>query len=138
MPIKPENKSRYPKEWKQIRERILKRAGDKCEFCNVSNKKIIFRGRRWNRDVYQDDDGTIFCAENSERLGDDYVGEIENFNRITKVVLTIAHLDHTPENCSDDNLRALCQRCHLRYDKEHHAKNARETRKKKTRQTSLF
>ena len=35
------------------------------------------------------------------------------------IVLTIAHLDHTPENCSDDNLKALCQRCHNRYDAEH-------------------
>lgn len=34
----------------------------------------------------------------------------------SKVVLTIAHLDHTPENCEDWNLRALCQRCHNRYD----------------------
>jgi 5-methylcytosine-specific restriction endonuclease McrA len=34
----------------------------------------------------------------------------------SKVVLTIAHLDHTPENCEPDNLRAWCQRCHNRYD----------------------
>ena len=34
----------------------------------------------------------------------------------SKVVLTVAHLDHTPENCADDNLAALCQRCHNRYD----------------------
>jgi hypothetical protein len=33
-----------------------------------------------------------------------------------RVVLTVAHLDHTPENCADDNLAALCQRCHNRYD----------------------
>lgn len=26
-----------------------------------------------------------------------------------------------PENCSDTNLKAWCQRCHLNYDKEHHA-----------------
>jgi 5-methylcytosine-specific restriction endonuclease McrA len=32
------------------------------------------------------------------------------------VVLTIAHLDHNPENCDRDNLRALCQLCHNRYD----------------------
>jgi hypothetical protein len=32
------------------------------------------------------------------------------------VVLTVAHLDHTPENCADDNLKAMCQRCHNRYD----------------------
>jgi 5-methylcytosine-specific restriction endonuclease McrA len=33
-----------------------------------------------------------------------------------KVVLTIAHMDHTPEHNEEWNLRALCQRCHCRYD----------------------
>jgi 5-methylcytosine-specific restriction endonuclease McrA len=32
------------------------------------------------------------------------------------VVLTVAHLDHQPEHCGDENLAALCQRCHNRYD----------------------
>ena len=36
------------------------------------------------------------------------------------VVLTVAHLDHDPSNCADDNLEAMCQRCHLRYDQHHH------------------
>lgn len=36
-------------------------------------------------------------------------------------VLTVAHLDHTPENVEPDNLRAMCQRCHLSYDRDHHA-----------------
>ena len=40
------------------------------------------------------------------------------------VVLTTAHLDHNPANCTDDNLAALCQRCHLRYDAELHAVTA--------------
>jgi len=47
------------------------------------------------------------------------------------VVLTVAHLDHDPMNCSDENLRALCQRCHLRYDADHHARNAALTRLKR-------
>ena len=34
--------------------------------------------------------------------------------------LTVAHLDHTPENCDRDNLMAMCAPCHLRYDKEQH------------------
>lgn len=37
------------------------------------------------------------------------------------VVLTTAHLDHRPENCADENLMAMCQACHLTYDREHHA-----------------
>lgn len=32
MPILPENKARYPANWKEIRAEILKRAGNKCEF----------------------------------------------------------------------------------------------------------
>jgi hypothetical protein len=44
-----------------------------------------------------------------------------------KVVLTIAHLNHTPEDCRPENLRALCQRCHNQYDAKHRA----ETRKKR-------
>ena len=39
----------------------------------------------------------------------------------SKVVLTVAHLDHNPTNCNDDNLKALCQKCHLSYDAKHHA-----------------
>jgi 5-methylcytosine-specific restriction endonuclease McrA len=42
-------------------------------------------------------------------------------------VLTIAHLDHTPENNEPENLRAMCQGCHLHYDREHHAQTRLET-----------
>lgn len=38
----------------------------------------------------------------------------------SNVILTVAHLDHTPENCEPENLKAMCQRCHLRYDAHHH------------------
>lgn len=74
MPIKAENKSRYPKDWKQIRLRILERAGNRCEFCGVENHTY-----RLNPVT-----GKEAC-----------------------IVLTIAHLDHTPENCDPANLRAL-------------------------------
>ena len=50
-------------------------------------------------------------------------------------MLTIAHLDHDKENWAvkDERLKALCQRCHLRYDSEHHQKNAARTRELKKR-----
>lgn len=56
----------------------------------------------------------------------------------SKVVLTIAHLDHTPENCSPDNLKAWCQRCHLNYDREHHAETAYQTRREGLAVGDLF
>lgn len=43
----------------------------------------------------------------------------------SKVVLTVAHLDHTPERCEDWNLRALCQRCHNRLDATYRKQNRR-------------
>lgn len=46
----------------------------------------------------------------------------------SKVVLTTAHLDHTPEHCEPENLRAMCQGCHLHYDRDHHAATRRATR----------
>ena len=42
--------------------------------------------------------------------------------------LTVAHLDHTPENCERSNLRALCAPCHLRYDAAQHAESRRRRR----------
>jgi len=47
----------------------------------------------------------------------------------SSVVLTVGHLDHTPENCDDDNLKHWCQRCHLTYDARHHAQTAYQTRR---------
>lgn len=44
-----------------------------------------------------------------------------------KRTLTVAHLNHIPEDCRRENLRALCAPCHLRYDAAHHA----ETRKRR-------
>ena len=105
MPIKPENKAKYPKDWKAISLRIRERAGNRCEFCGAEN--------------YQPHPVTG-----------------------SKVILTVAHLDHNPANCADDNLKALCQKCHLTYDAQHHATNAAQTRRRKrnaaTGQLELF
>jgi 5-methylcytosine-specific restriction endonuclease McrA len=38
--------------------------------------------------------------------------------RTTKVVLAAAHLDHDPSHNTLRNLKALCQRCHLRHDSD--------------------
>lgn len=40
-----------------------------------------------------------------------------------KVVLTVAHLNHVPEDCRPENLKHWCQRCHNTYDAPMRAKN---------------
>lgn len=48
-----------------------------------------------------------------------------------KIVLTVAHLNHDPADCRPENLAAWCQPHHLRYDAQHHARNAAGTRRQR-------
>jgi len=56
----------------------------------------------------------------------------------SKVVLTVAHLDHDPTNRDEDDMAAMCQRCHLTYDAPLHAANAARTRRAKAPQRDIF
>ncbi|KUJ56440.1 hypothetical protein [Chryseobacterium aquaticum] len=132
--------SKYPPNWKtEIRPRILERANNCCEQCKVSNYELIERGKFNNVFAYQNMNGKIFCAETGDYLGENYLGSLKDA-KLTKVILTIAHLDHDKENweVKDERLKALCQRCHLVLDKNHHAENRRETLNKKKGLESLF
>ena len=101
MPIQPENKGRYPKDWRAISLRIRAQAGNKCEWCGAVNGQP-----------------------------NPVTGSV--------VVLTVAHMDHTPENCAEENLKALCQRCHLNYDRKQHVANAARNRRLKLNNLELF
>jgi len=94
----PMDKTKYPKNWSEISKRIrFERAGNCCEWCGV-----------WNH----------------------------TFREGTWIVLTVAHLgvdkpDGTPGDkadtmdCRENNLAALCQRCHLNFDRADHIRNRR-------------
>ena len=45
-----------------------------------------------------------------------------------KRTLTVAHLNHTPEDVRPENLTAMCAPCHLRYDAQHHAETRRKSK----------
>ena len=54
----------------------------------------------------------------------------------SKVVLTTAHLDHDIMNNSFFNLKALCQRCHLKHDAKMKAR--KQIEKREQYQHTLF
>jgi 5-methylcytosine-specific restriction endonuclease McrA len=128
VPIKPENKHRYPADWAAIRELVLRRARHHCEFCGVRDRAL--GGRRSSDGAWL---RALPLGERRARLEwprpGDWAWCDGELCRIVRIVLTIAHLDHTPENCALENLRALCQRCHLRYDAKHHRQQAYLTRR---------
>lgn len=126
MPIKPENAKRYPKNWKEISGEIrASRAGWRCECRGECGHDHVTEGPF-----------SVSNPSDDERCGAEQGAE----HPVTgsRVVLTVAHLDHHPENCEQDNLKAMCQRCHLAYDHEHHQQNAYETRRAGKASRDLF
>lgn len=111
MPIKPENRHRYPPNWREISIGIRQgRAGGRCEQCGVPNG--IWRNNatgQWTEDV---------------GLADAWMLDGDHLARI---VLTVAHLDHDPRHNDPSNLKALCQRCHNRHDAPHRRRTAHQT-----------
>lgn len=94
MPIRPEMRPLYPTDWPVISRRIRhERAQNQCE-----------------------------CDGRCGRHGEPCPARNGEAHPVTgsRVILTVAHLDHDPANCSEDNLLAMCQRCHLAYDAELH------------------
>lgn len=98
MPIRPENRALYPKNWKsQVVPSIRDRSGGVCE----------------GSPAFPD------CrAVNGEQH------PISG----AKVVLTVAHLNHDPRDCSPENLRHWCQKCHNTYDAHHRAAGIKQRR----------
>jgi 5-methylcytosine-specific restriction endonuclease McrA len=121
MPIREENKARYPDDWQQISRAIREAAGNKCQACGVRNGALIYRGSHEMRPAWRYADDTVFEASRCAFDGSELPGTTwDDFDKRkggpVRVVLTVAHLDHTPENCDPSNLRAWCQSCHNTYD----------------------
>lgn len=110
----PFDRARYPDDWEAISLRIRARSGGRCE--GPPGREL--------------EDQSARCAA---RNGDPHpiTGSI--------VVLTTAHVyDPDPMNCSDSNLFALCQRCHLNHDRAHHIAKAKANRRAKKACADLF
>ena len=91
MPIRAENRHRYPDNWAAISRRIrFERAKGRCECTGECGR---------HKDIRCEAQHLCFHPET-----------------FSQVILTVAHLDQQPENCDDSNLKAMCQRCHNRLD----------------------
>lgn len=153
MPIRKDLRVFYGPEWQNVtRPRILARAGNRCEHCGKpnhatvetiswDNRKDIKRrpgplqylmvwklptNAEWNRPRPLHLMGLVRLAAIPEILRGWNPSErwLERFKiRTIRVVLTVAHLNHTPGDDRDENLAALCQWCHLIYDLEHHERS---------------
>lgn len=116
----PADMRRYPPNWAtEIRPRILERAGGRCERCGVRNHAI------GHRDAGGHFEACTPCETTTAPL------DCPN-GRTIRIVLTIAHtLNPDPMDCRDENLEALCQRCHNLLDGPMRQANAAATRRRR-------
>lgn len=124
MPIRDDLRWFYPIDWPIISRSVrFGRAKGRCERCGrphcVPVKQLP--DGRWldpAQQTWRDDAGrpapwpdiVDHCAAGDRRF-----------------ILGTAHLDHDPANSRLQNLMALCQRCHLRHDREEHRRRRRVT-----------
>ena len=110
----------YPITWPHIRKRILARAENRCEQdgCGVLNYAV---GHRLHHASFVECQGNkCFPCRAKEK--------------VTKIVLTVAHLCHD-SFCEDEtHMRLLCQLHHNRLDTEMRQGHAAETRARKKAQ----
>lgn len=106
-PIKPENRALYGMDWPLIAREVK---DDSYWTCQCDG--------RCGRTPHADPCGAVH-GQPHPSTG-------------SKVVLTVAHLDHDPSNNGEPhdrpNLCAMCQACHLSYDADHHAETRAATR----------
>lgn len=142
MPIKSENRDRYPADWPAITARIRRRAKNCCEWpgCGLHNHSVGLwiphptKGKVWEPlcgsgpcdFAGQGLQWPSFAPLSYQEAREFVVANSSDWNeyRLIVIVLTVAHLDHQPENCKPSNLRLWCQRHHLAYDKPHHISTA--------------
>lgn len=108
-PIRADQLARYPQDWAAISTAVKDAAGWRCECIGECGREHAYS-----------------FADDVTRCAAVHGGAAPGSGK--RVVLTTAHLDHTPENCSQENLRAMCQACHLAYDRDHHAETRRSRR----------
>lgn len=165
MPIRPENLLRYPPDWPAIRLRALTRARYRCQHPGCTARQyavghwVRFGEEPWQwRQVEGNTPSTTAQDREFHHAGHGQYPSgspwsysdarafikrwtwVDGLTEILPIVivLTIAHLDHQPENCADDNLRAMCQRHHLAHDVEHHKTTAYMTRRAARGNLELF
>ena len=101
VPIKPENKARYPDNWKEIVELVRKRSRNRCE----------------GSPVYPD------CrAKNHEP-------HPVTCSMVVLTTGHLDHQPENCSIDDISNLKHWCQRCHLTYDAKQHAQSAYMTRR---------
>ncbi|WP_448203844.1 hypothetical protein [Azospirillum sp. sgz302134] len=124
MPTRPETRAFFPTDWPIISAAIrFDRAGGRCEQCgrpHGERVRCLADGRWWDADA-----GTWRDRHGRPASWPDIVEACQVKEKAVR--LACCHIDHDPANNAPENLRALCQPCHLLHARPHHLRQVRIT-----------
>ena len=99
-----QNRSDYPDNWNdEIRPSILKRDNYKCVVCGIKHRSYVLIDQSKNRIQIERDEFLEYKKEGWNCY---------------KIYLQVSHINNIKLDCSDSNLRTLCNRCHCDADRE--------------------
>lgn len=108
----PMDRHLYPDNWDEIATAIKTAANWHCQECGKpcfrpgeTFLKMMVRLEPTEWASYLPDEEEVILME---------AWELRSVR--ATFTLTVAHLNHRPEDCRPENLRALCSVCHLQYD----------------------
>ncbi|OUC15644.1 MAG: hypothetical protein B0A82_05825 [Alkalinema sp. CACIAM 70d] len=109
----PMDRTLYPRDWDTIARAIKDAANWTCQGCGRPCRRpgesdmelcdrIIDHFPQWEDDL-------------AVTIDDPEQGPIDVL-KLGRFTLTVAHLNHIPQDCRPENLKALCAPCHCRMD----------------------
>ena len=131
----PIDRKKYHPKWSLISRLVrFRRAGNHCEQCGLRNysvgywaDKVWHPPQHWHRIDPADGFRSWKEAKAWVDSYNDDIGELYDpyTKRVCVVILTVSHLDHDIRNNRFENLKALCQCCHLGHDRVDNAEKRR-------------
>lgn len=125
----PMDRSLYPQNWEAIAQQVKDEAGWRCEQCG----RVCRRPRESLPDFCQRIEGV--SHPDLDWVNQTAIATI--LDKPQRWTLTVAHLDHIPQNSERSNLKALCAPCHCRYDLSQMARK-KFLKREREGQLSLF
>lgn len=106
--------------WQATRERIRERAFDSCEACGVRNGERVWRRGGWWFDTvahhWRSPEGAFTFPPRGLR------------RRYVRIVCTTSHTNRVPGDDRPENLRWLCNWCHLNWDRTENLAQSKASR----------
>jgi len=130
----PIDKSRYPKDWTEIRQRKLTQTNHRCQGCDCKEYTVGYRDKTGQlHSLIVGESYREACALRKRM-------QKEMGRKLIVIRLTVAHLDHDEWNhdVTDDRLAVFCEYCHLNYDRIDNLKRKRYGKEYKRYQLTLI